>query len=184
MPSLLQILQEGNLRFTENKARKHDYRQEAESIKDKQKPFAAILTCIDSRVEPNLIFDQGIGQLVVSRTAGNIVNDDILAGLEFACTTLGAEMILVLGHTQCGTIEACAKDDFRGHLSQLLPKFKEILADPIDAPLFLDSAKNQARRALQQIREQSSIIAQLIKENKISTHAAIYDVQTGKVTFL
>src|SRR5919112_3096115 len=120
----LQLLREGNYRFQNNLKAHRDLLQQVNETRDGQFPVAAILSCIDSRTSAELIFDQGLGDIFSIRLAGNVVNDDILGSMEFACKIAGSKFIVVLGHTNCGAIKgACDRAEI-GHLSTLLSKIQ------------------------------------------------------------
>src|SRR6478609_266541 len=120
----LKILKEGNKRFVNNIKTHRNLLQQVNETSSGQFPFAAILSCIDSRTSAELIFDQGLGDILSIRIAGNILNDDILGSMEFSCKIAGSKLIVVLGHTKCGAIEgACNNVEF-GHITALLSKIK------------------------------------------------------------
>src|SRR5436190_20372417 len=120
----LEILKEGNERFVNNIKAHRNLLQQANDTSSGQFPFAAILSCIDSRTSAELIFDQGLGDILSIRIAGNILNDDILASMEFACKLAGSKLIVVLGHTKCGAIEGACTNIVLGHITALLRKIK------------------------------------------------------------
>src|SRR6187401_1954987 len=123
----LDILKEGNERFVNNIKAHRNLLQQVNETKAGQFPFAAILSCIDSRTSAELIFDQGLGDILSIRIAGNILNDDILGSMEFACKFAGSKLIVVLGHTKCGAIEGACNGVRIGHITTLLDKIKPAL---------------------------------------------------------
>src|SRR4028118_427391 len=124
-PSIaLNLLKEGNKRFMSNLKVNRNLLQQVNETSDGQHPFAVILSCIDSRTSAELIFDQGLGDIFSVRIAGNILNDDILGSMEFACKVAGAKLIAVLGHSKCGAIQGACKKVKLGHLSGLLEKIE------------------------------------------------------------
>src|SRR5277367_3325150 len=120
----LEILKEGNERFVNNIKAHRDLLEQANNTSSGQFPFAAILSCIDSRTSAELIFDQGLGDIFSIRIAGNILNDDILGSMEFACKIAGSKLIVVLGHTKCGAIEGACNNIEIGNITALLSKIK------------------------------------------------------------
>src|ERR1041385_1354374 len=120
----LNILKEGNARFVNNIKAHRNLLQQVNETKSGQFPFAAILSCIDSRTSAELIFDQGLGDILSIRIAGNILNDDILGSMELACSVAGSKLIIVLGHTKCGAIEGACNNIVSGHITGLLKKIK------------------------------------------------------------
>ena len=120
----LDYLREGNLRFVSNLKINRNLLQQANETRDGQWPFAAILSCIDSRTSAELIFDQGLGDVMSIRIAGNVVNTDIIGSLEFACKVAGLKLIVVLGHTNCGAIKGACDHIAMGHLTELLSKIQ------------------------------------------------------------
>ena len=120
----LELLREGNYRFLNNLESNRDLLQQINETRDGQFPFAAILSCIDSRTSAELIFDQGLGDIFSIRIAGNVVNDDILGSMEFACKIAGSKLIVVLGHTKCGAITGACDNVQMGNLSTLLNKIQ------------------------------------------------------------
>src|SRR5210317_714820 len=120
----LQFLKEGNYRFQNNSKAKRDLYEQVLDTSSGQFPFATILSCIDSRVSSELIFDQGIGDIFSIRIAGNFVNEDILGSMEFACKLAGTKLIVVLGHTACGAVKGACDDAKLGNLTGMLSKIK------------------------------------------------------------
>ena len=122
--SALEILLDGNKRFLDNNFIDRDYSSQVNDTSSGQFPFAAVLSCIDSRVPVELIFDQGIGDIFSARVAGNIVNEDMLGSIEYACKVAGSKLILVLGHSKCGAVTAACKNVELGNITALLSKIK------------------------------------------------------------
>src|SRR5918998_2531313 len=118
----LEILKEGNKRFMQNLKVNRNLLEQVNETRDGQWPFATILSCIDSRTSAELIFDQGLGDIFSIRIAGNVINDDILGSMEFACKVAGSKFILVLGHTKCGAVKGACDQVRMGHLSAVLGK--------------------------------------------------------------
>ncbi len=189
--SALRKLLEGNERFRRHEHTYRDFMQEIEETKDDQYPFAAILGCMDSRVPVEILFDQGIGQLFVLRLAGNVVNKDIMAGLEYACGVVGSKLILVLGHENCGAVKAACDDINIGHISEIVKKIKpsiDILNQPdvaiTGSALVNEIAKLNVMVTIDEIREKSGILRDLEKEGKIKIIGAYYHVHSGRIEIL
>ncbi|MEL6483761.1 MAG: carbonic anhydrase family protein, partial [Bacteroidota bacterium] len=143
--SALELLKEGNQRFVEQKQTPRDLIEQVKQTTSGQYPFATILSCIDSRVSAELVFDQGVGDIFSARVAGNIVNEDILGSIEFACKLAGTKIIVVLGHTSCGAVKGACDDARMGNLTVLLSKIKpavEAISEPEDPSL--RNSKNAA----------------------------------------
>lgn len=189
----LQILKEGNERFMNNLKANRNLLQQVNETAEGQFPFATILSCIDSRTSAELIFDQGLGDIFSIRIAGNILNDDILGSMEFATKLAGTKIIVVLGHTRCGAITAACNHLELGNLSHLLHKIQPAIERETSIQenrtgknvdfVNLVTIQN-VELTMEQIRSQSSIISELEKSGSIRIVGAMYDVETGKVTFL
>jgi carbonic anhydrase len=189
----LQMLKEGNTRFVQGNMIKRDLMQQVKATADGQFPFAALVSCIDSRESGQLIFDQGIGDIFNARVAGNFVNDDIIGSLEFACAVAGAKLIVVLGHTECGAIRGACDDVVMGNLTQTLANIKPAVAAVTGYESNRTSANNAFVKAVtdknvvltvERIRERSPILREMASKGQIGLTGAIYDVHTGKVTFM
>jgi len=188
----LQRLKDGNKRFTEGKMKNRDLLMQTNATAASQHPVAVVLSCLDSRTAPDIIFDQGIGDIFVARIAGNIQNDDILGSMEFATKLMGAKLIVVIGHTSCGAMRGACQNAQLGHLTGLLQKIKPAVQqatsenktkDCNDAKFIDQIAKDNVILVLKQIRMRSPIIDQLIKEGQVGIVGGIQDVSTGVVTF-
>ena len=191
----LQILKEGNERFRANLRANRNLLQQANETRDGQWPFAAILSCIDSRTSAELIFDQGLGDVFSIRIAGNFLNDDILGSLEFACHVAGAKIVVVLGHSKCGAINGACDGVELGHLTAMLAKIKPAVAavpQPVDPaertsknPEFVDAvARENVRRQVAAVPERSEVLRKLRDAGKIDIVGGLYDIATGEVEFL
>lgn len=189
---VLDILKEGNKRFMEDKSINRQLSEDVKATSYTQHPIAIILGCIDSRVPVETIFDMGFGDVFVTRVAGNIANDDIIASIEFACNVAGAKLIVVLGHTYCGAIKAACDGNGGGHLNQLLDKIKPAIAAEVvtkedrtsDNVAFMQNVtKNNVANTLNHIQQSSKVIRDLMQENKIGLVGATYDIKTGCVHF-
>ena len=190
----LQFLKEGNMRFQNNLKANRNLLEQVNDTSEGQFPFATILSCIDSRVSAELVFDQGLGDIFSVRIAGNFVNDDILGSMEFACKLAGTKLIVVLGHTSCGAVKGACDDAKLGKLTGMLSKIKpavNAVSEPQDASLrnsknleFVDnvSAKN-VQLTIDRIMEESEVLADLNNMGEIMIIGAMYDINTGEVTF-
>ena len=190
----LEYLREGNNRFQKNLKANRDLIEQVNDTSRGQFPFATILSCIDSRVSSELIFDQGIGDIFSARIAGNFVNSDILGSMEFACKLAGTKLIVVLGHTACGSVKGACDDAKLGNLTGMLAKIKpavKAVTEPKDENLrnssnieFVDnvSAKN-VQLTIARIIEESEVLAAMENNGEIKIIGAMYDINTGAVTF-
>jgi carbonic anhydrase len=184
----VQRLEEGNRRFVANAARQRDWSAKVMATASGQYPFAAVLGCMDSRAPIEILFDQGLGDVFGVRIAGNVVNEDELGSLEYA-VKVGAKLIVVLGHTACGAIKGAIDGVQMGNLTGLLAKIQPAVAsagcrDAADERCVNKVVEANVRLALAQIREQSPYLRQHLEGNSLGLVGAVYDVATGKVTFL
>lgn len=180
----LEQLKTGNERFLNGNTILRDYSKEISETANGQFPIAAILGCIDSRATAEQLFDQGMGDLFNTRIAGNIVNEDILGSLEFACNIAGAKLILVLGHTACGAVTAATQRVELGNITALLSKITPVV-NRLDAEVAVDDvAEHNVLHSIERIRKESSILKEMELEGKILIKGAMYDVATGKVRIL
>ncbi|RIV43936.1 carbonic anhydrase family protein [Flagellimonas pelagia] len=191
----LQFLKEGNERFQNNLKANRNLLQQVNETKDGQFPFATILSCIDSRVSAELVFDQGLGDIFSIRIAGNFVNQDILGSMEFACKLAGTKLVVVLGHTSCGAVKGACDHARLGNLTALINKIEPAVfatKEPKDEELrnsknmeFVDAvAVKNVEMALENIRNQSVILKEMEQKGEIAIVGAMYDLSDGKVTFL
>lgn len=179
----LQDLLAGNQRFSANELSsvEHDLTVLKQRTVDKQEPFAAVLSCADSRVPVELIFDQTIGHIFVTRVAGNIVTPEIIASLEYAVVVLGVKALVVLGHSGCGAVKAAMKgDDVPGQISTLYPPLRPAV-DRSGGNL--DKAiETNAKVQAELLRTSSTVIRDAYRSSKIKVESGVYDLATGKVT--
>jgi carbonic anhydrase len=188
---ILQQMMRGNERFRTGKMLNHDYLAQKRASAAGQYPAAVILSCIDSRAPAEIILDMGIGETFSGRVAGNIVNDDLLGSLEFACAVAGAKVVLVMGHTACGAIKGAIDGAKLGNLTQLLDKIKPAVQATEYAGErssknyeFVDAvAKTNVRLALEELRRRSEVLAGLEKEGKIKVSGSMYHLSGGRVDF-
>ncbi|WP_242083074.1 carbonic anhydrase family protein [Aestuariivivens sediminis] len=190
----LQFLKEGNVRFQNNLKANRNLLEQVNDTSDGQFPFATILSCIDSRVSAELVFDQGLGDIFSVRIAGNFVNEDILGSMEFACKLAGTKLIVVLGHTSCGAIKGACDHAEMGNLTKLIQKITpavNAVEEPKDESLrnssnldFVDhvSEKN-VHLTIKRIHQESPILSEMEKKGEIKIVGAMYDIKTGEVTF-
>jgi carbonic anhydrase len=190
----LNLLKEGNARFVESKKLDRNLIEQVNDTSKGQFPFATVLSCIDSRVSSELIFDQGVGDIFSVRIAGNFVNEDILGSMEFACKLAGTKLIVVLGHTSCGAVKGACDNAELGNLTHLLEKIKPAVAavsEPKDTSLrnssnteFVNNvAEKNVALTIDRIRKESPVLAEMEAEGAIKIVGAMYDVATGAVHF-
>jgi carbonic anhydrase len=192
-PALALIyLIEGNKRFLDNLKISRNLLHQVNQTSNSQFPFAAILSCIDSRISAELIFDQGLGDIFSIRIAGNILNEDILGSMEYACKIANAKLIVVLGHTNCGAIISACNDLEIGHFTKLLNKLKPAINAEKETTgkrnglnnLFVKNVSiNNVYLTISQIRKRSPILFELEKNGEINIVGGLYDVETGEVKF-
>ena len=190
----LQFLKEGNERFQNNLKANRNLLEQVNETRDGQFPFATILSCIDSRVSAELVFDQGLGDIFSVRIAGNFVNEDILGSMEFASKLAGTKLIVVLGHTSCGAIKGACDDAKLGNLTSMLAKIKpavQAVNEPKDASLrnsqnqdFVDNVAIQnVKMAIADIRIKSPVLKEMEDNKEIKIVGGMYDISDGSVTF-
>lgn len=192
--SSLQELMDGNRRFLDQKPAERSVIEQVGQTANGQYPFACVLSCIDSRIPTEIVFDQGVGDLFNARVAGNFINDDILGSMEFACKLAGAKVIMVLGHTSCGGVKGACDNAELGLLTQMLAKIRPA----VDAVKTQDgedrSSKNKAfvnRVAEENVRmnvagvtKRSAVLKEMADAGEITVVGAMYDVASGKVTMV
>jgi len=188
----LEMLKQGNERFVSGKAVKRDFLAQVKQTSEGQFPFAAIVSCLDSRIPPAIVFDQGIGDLFVARVAGNFVNDDILGSLEFATKLAGAKTIVVMGHTECGAVKGACDSAQLGLLTATLaninPAVKAVKGEytprnSTNADFVQAVTDVNVNLTMQKLRTRSVVLRDMIDKGEIGLVGAMYDVSTGKVTF-
>ncbi len=189
---IMQILYEGNQRFVRNTPIHKNYNRQISQTADCQHPLAIVLSCIDSRVPIELIFDTNIGDIFVARVAGNILNDDIIASVEYACEAAGSKVIVVLGHESCGAIKAACDDVKLGHVTQLLKKIKPAIEAETttkenrtssNETFVSNVCNNNVEIVRKQLLERSEIIRKLHAERQVDIVGGVYEISTGKVKF-
>ncbi|MGY5354997.1 carbonic anhydrase family protein [Wenyingzhuangia sp. IMCC45467] len=190
----LQFLKEGNQRFQDNLKAHRNLLEQVNDTSEGQFPFATILSCIDSRVSAELVFDQGLGDIFSIRIAGNFVNQDILGSMEFACKLAGTKLVVVLGHTSCGAIKGACDNAKLGNLTAMLNNIKPAvnsITEPKEEKLrtssnldFVDSvAAKNVKLTIERIRNESDVLADMEQKGEIMIVGAMYDVNDGSVSF-
>ena len=189
----LEMLKEGNERFVSGSTAGVNYLAQVKKTAAGQYPFAAVVTCVDSRTQPEIIFDQGIGDMFVARVAGNFVNDDILGSLEFATKVSGARIILVMGHTECGAIKGACDDVELGLLTATLANLNPAVTaaskghyspkDSTNAKFVQAVADMNVKLTMQKLRDRGLVLRAMIDKGEIALVGAMYDITTGKTTF-
>ena len=190
----LNFLEEGNIRFQNNLKANRNLLEQVNDTSNGQFPFATVLSCIDSRVSAELVFDQGLGDIFSVRIAGNFVNEDILGSMEFATKLAGTKVIVVLGHTACGAIKGACDDAKLGNLTALISKIKpavRAVTKPTDPSLRTSGnidfvnvvAEKNVYLTIENIRNQSPVLREMEDEGTIKIVGAMYDINDGSVTF-
>ncbi len=190
----LQRLKDGNSRFVSGLGIQRDLLAQASATEAGQFPFAVVVSCLDSRTSAELVFDQGLGDIFNARVAGNVVNDDILGSLEFACKAAGAKLIAVVGHSACGAVMGAVDGVELGNLTGLLQRIEPAVAEAKGEVKGEATSKNTAlveqatadnvALQLKNIREKSPILREMLDKGQIMLVGAVHDLGTGQVTFL
>ncbi len=181
---------EGNKRFVTKKKEDVDYLEQIKQTATGQFPKAVIHSCIDSRVPVEVIFDRSIGDVFSSRVAGNIINEDVLGSIEYACKVAGSKAVVVLGHTKCGAVTAACKHVKLGNITPLLDKIQPAVSlveaktsGSLNDMQIEEVTVLNVNLAIENIREKSPILAEMEQNGEIKMIGAIYDVATGVVDF-
>lgn len=187
----IDLLKKGNERFVNNLKVNRNLLQQVSDTSDSQHPFAVIISCMDSRTSAELVFDQGLGDIFSIRIAGNIINEEIIGSTEFGCKVVGAKVVVVLGHTQCGAINGAIADVDLGHLHFVTSKIKRCIPGlkkkspfQTDEDLCMSVTKMNIIQGIQDLRASSHILQSMIHEGELKIVAGLYDVSTGMVEFL
>src|SRR5258707_6386237 len=184
----LKKLMEGNARYVDGTARRHDFKHEREALAGGQNPYAAILSCADSRIAPEYAFDSGRGDLFVCRVAGNFANDDTIASLEYSVSVLNSPVILVLGHDSCGAVDATIKSlkdntTLPGHLPSLVaalaPAVKAVTSQPGD--LLANATKRNVIDTIAKLKGATPILSAAVDKGKLKIVGGVYRLRDGKV---
>jgi len=192
--SALELLKKGNQRFVNSNMINRNLLDQVNDTAMGQYPFATVLSCIDSRVSAELIFDQGVGDIFSARVAGNIVNEDILGSIEFACKLAGTKIVVVLGHTACGAVKGACDDAKMGNLTALLHKIKPAvreIKEPTDVNLrnsknidFVNTvARKNVELTIADMLSLSPVLDEMQDNGEIKIVGAMYDISTGSVEF-
>ncbi len=188
----IDILKEGNKRFMNNLKANRNLLEQANETSDGQHPFAVILSCIDSRTSAELIFDQGLGDIFSIRIAGNIINEDILGSMEFACKVAGSKIIVVLGHSKCGAVKGACDHVEMGNLTGLLHKIQPAIQsekteidnrNSSNAEFVEKVAQLNVAHTVSAIRERSPILNDLIASGQVGIIGGMHNLSNGEVTF-
>ncbi|WP_424002234.1 carbonic anhydrase family protein [Maribacter sp. IgM3_T14_3] len=187
------ILSAGNERFVMSDLTARDHSMQIRESAESQYPKAIVLSCVDSRVPVEDVFDKGIGDIFVARVAGNFINDDILGSMEFATKVAGAKLILVLGHENCGAIHAAIDGAELGHITNMLKNIEPAvkMSTKSEGPrtsknrlLVHEVSENNVRVAIDKIKTDSPILNEMMNKGEIDIRGAVYDMDTGVVNFL
>jgi carbonic anhydrase len=192
-PSMaIKILKEGNKRFMNNLKANRNLLEQVNDTSEGQHPFAVILSCIDSRTSAELIFDQGLGDVFSVRIAGNIINEDIIGSMEFACKVAGAKLIVVLGHSKCGAIKGACDHVEMGNLTALLSKIQPAVFDEKSVLDNRNSSNSEfvekvasinVTRSVHAIVERSPILKEMIASGEIDIIGGMHTISNGEVVF-
>jgi len=188
--SALQILKDGNARFVKKLQASRDLLEQVSDTSGGQYPFAAILSCIDSRVPVEIVFDQGIGDIFSARVAGNISNEDILGSIEYACKVAGSKVVMVLGHSSCGAVTAACNGVELGNITALLSKIKPAVekvtggSGDTSTETVEKVVVANVELTIDKIRADSPILAEMEEAGEISIVGAVYSVQDGTVSYI
>jgi carbonic anhydrase len=190
---IIQGLKEGNERFVNNNLTPRDYKSQVQATASGQYPEAIVISCVDSRVPVENVFDKGVGDIFVARVAGNFVNEDILGSSEFATAVAGSKVVVVMGHESCGAVKAAIDGVEMGNITAMLDKIEPA----VEMTMNYDGDKstsnneyvtevvtNNVMNTIAEMRENSPIIAELERNGDVVIAGAFYDLDTGKVTFL
>lgn len=185
---ILENLMEGNRRFVEGKAvHSNQGTARRKEIAQKQRPVAAVVACADSRVTPEILFDQGLGDLFVLRVAGNVVNEMFLGSLEYAVEVLGVSLVVVIGHKRCGAVDAAVKGgDAPGHIGYLVraitpsvEKIRELTGDPVE-----NAVRENVRDTVDKIKQAKPILNGKVEAGALSVVGAYFDLDAGTMEIL
>ncbi|MFW5644656.1 MAG: carbonic anhydrase family protein, partial [Bacteroidota bacterium] len=189
----IMMLKEGNERFVNEKMYKRDLIQQVNQTEDGQYPFAAVVSCIDSRIPTEIVFDQGVGDIFNARIAGNFVNQDIIGSLEFATKVAGSKAIVIMGHTSCGAVKGAADNVELGNLTAMLKNLEPAVKAASDVPGEKNSKNAEyvqkitdknVEFTIEKMLADSDVIREMYENGEIAIVGAMYEVETGKVTFM
>lgn len=188
------LLKEGNQRFVNSQQANRDLQQQVKDTTGGQHPHSVILSCIDSRVSAELVFDQGVGDIFSARVAGNFVNEDILGSIEYGCKVAGSKLVVVLGHTACGAVKGACDDVRLGNITTLVSKIRPAVAavkepsNPSERNSsnleFVNAvSKTNVQQNIENMRDRSTVLREMEANGEIKIVGAMYDVANGTVTF-
>jgi len=183
------ILVEGNKRFVENVKVQRNLKAQVLETSNGQYPFTVILSCIDSRVPVELVFDQGIGDVFSVRVAGNIVNEDVLGSMEYGCKVAGAKLVVVMGHTKCGAVTSACKNVELGNITPLLQKIKpavdiiQVEKEEMNDKAIEEVSVQNVKLSIDRIKNESLILSEMEKNGEIEIVGALYSVLSGEEEF-
>lgn len=187
-------LKAGNDRFVADRGTRFDYLEQVRATAAGQFPKAVVLSCLDSRVPPEVVFDQGIGDIFVGRIAGNFANTDLIGSMEFATAVAGAKAIVVLGHTECGAVMGAADDARLGNLTATLANIRPAVVDATqriagphtskNADFVAEITESNVRKTVEHILAQSSVLRGLVEQDQLIIVGGVYDLQTGRIDWL
>jgi carbonic anhydrase len=187
----LDRLMKGNTRYIDGLTKRHDFKNEREVLSKGQNPFAAVLSCADSRIAPELCFDTARGDVFVCRVAGNFTNDDIVASLEYAVQVLNTPLIMVLGHEACGAVDATIKSikdgtTLPGHLPALVAALRPAVEAVKDksGDLLANAIRSNVTLTVDKLKGTAPILKSFADDNKIRVVGGIYELKTGRVELL
>ncbi|PCJ80022.1 MAG: carbonic anhydrase [Flavobacteriales bacterium] len=188
----MEILKEGNARFVQNLQTDRNLPEQVQETAKGQYPFAVILSCIDSRIPAEMVFDQGIGDIFSIRIAGNFINEDILGSMEFACKAAGSKLIVVMGHSSCGAVKGACDHVELGNLTGLLSKIQPAIDSveeagertSVNKEFVQKVAYKNVEISMRQLKEKSPVLKEMLDNGEIGLVGAMYSVETGEVTFV
>ena len=190
----LQLLKDGNARYVAGESTDRDLLDEQKATAGGQFPFAVVLSCLDSRSAPEIVFDQGVGDIFVGRVAGNVVDTNLLGSFEFATAAAGSKVIVVMGHTACGAVKGACDGVELGNLTALLDEIEPAI-DAVSTPVGTDRSsgntefvnrviETNVRMQVNELLRRSDVVRGLVEEGKVKVVGAVHDLATGEVRFL
>lgn len=193
--SALQALKDGNARFVSQNMINRDLLAQVKDTQGGQFPHSVVLSCIDSRVPGEIVFDQGVGDIFSARVAGNIINEDILGSIEYGCKVAGSKLVVVLGHTACGAVKGACDDVMLGNITPLLAKIRPSVAavttpaetaqrTSANAAFVNDVVYKNVELTIENIRLKSAVLKEMEANAEINIVGAVYDVASGAVTWM
>lgn len=177
----IQLLKEGNIRFSKNLRLNRNLLQEIEATKEGQKPFAVVVSCMDSRTSPELIFDRGLGDIFSIRIAGNVITPEVIGSIEYACAAVGSTAVIVLGHTGCGAIKGTLDKVQLGSLHTITSRIRSC----IDHDHSVEAVTiSNVELGIKTLKNESSLLQDLINRKELKIIGGIYDIKSGHVSFM